>query len=194
MTLKETKPEESETKFETKVKPTGSMVKSYKKKQLKKFDFVIKEGDHVYLIEEQIKEQKRIKESVKAVVTKREEKVGKEYLVDLLGIDMVTNMYKTKIKEVIEACPKRTRDGWTTIYEKIQTKIENLHKTKQDLGINFNKPLGEYDPLDILNDLARKKRKHADDIYDYFRSTKRYNSSVQYKDHPAGTMLNKSCL
>ncbi|GJS16858.1 hypothetical protein Tco_0411330 [Tanacetum coccineum] len=76
----------------------------------------------------------------------------------------------------MQACPKRTRAGWTTIYEQIQTRMENLHKTKQELGINFNRPLREQDPLDKLNDLARKKRKHADDIYDYFKSTNRYKS------------------
>ncbi|GKB19133.1 hypothetical protein Tco_0853056 [Tanacetum coccineum] len=35
---------------------------------------------------------------VKADVAKREEEVGKEELVDLLGINVVTNVYKAKIK------------------------------------------------------------------------------------------------
>ncbi|GKC66199.1 hypothetical protein Tco_1098797 [Tanacetum coccineum] len=188
---------------------------------------------------------------VKADVAKREEEVGKEELVDLLGIDVVTNVYKAKIKydkhcdkmlnrraqsritnydvftrkgsitlkvyredgsdevipnlkaselhlaewrEVMQAFTKRTEAGWTTIYEQIQIRTENLHKTKQELGIDFNKPLGEHDPLDKLNDLARKKRKHDDDIHDYFRSTKRYKSLVWYEDHPAGTVLNEPCL
>ncbi|GJT63776.1 hypothetical protein Tco_1015256 [Tanacetum coccineum] len=33
--------------------------------------------------------------------------------------------------------------------------------------------MSKQDPIIKLNDLARKKRKHADDIHDYFRSTKR---------------------
>nr|GEX95160.1 hypothetical protein [Tanacetum cinerariifolium] len=55
-------------------------------------------------------------------------------------------------------------------------------------------PLSEQDPLDRLNDLENKKRKHADDIYDFFRANKRLNSSVQYKDHPAGTVHNEPVL
>ncbi|GJW18046.1 hypothetical protein Tco_0025482 [Tanacetum coccineum] len=65
MTLKETE-EESETNSEFEVRPTSSMVESSKKKKLNKFDFVTEEGDHIHFTEEQIKEQKRIEESVKA--------------------------------------------------------------------------------------------------------------------------------
>ncbi|GKB72479.1 hypothetical protein Tco_0933891 [Tanacetum coccineum] len=205
----------------------------------------------VMLTDEHIKEKKRIKESINADMAKKEEVVGKEELVDLLGVDVVTEMYKAKIKydkycdkmlnrrmqsritncdvltrkglitlkvyrndgtdevtpnfkandlhlsewrDVMQACPKRTRAGWTSIYEKIQTRMHNLYKTEQELRIDFNKPLGEQDPLDKLNDIARKKRKHADDIHDYFRSTKRYKSSVQYEDHPARIVLNEPCL
>ncbi|GJW72809.1 hypothetical protein Tco_0132179 [Tanacetum coccineum] len=56
--------------------------------------------------------------------------------------------------------------------------------------------LGEWrkDPLDKLNDLANKKRKHADDIHDYFKSNKRLKSSVQYEDHLAGTVLHEHVL
>ncbi|GJR72335.1 hypothetical protein Tco_0084700 [Tanacetum coccineum] len=72
--------------------------------------------------------------------------------------------------------------------------MENLHKTEQELEIDFTHPLGEQDPMIKLNDHARKKRKHANDIHDHFRLTKRYKSSVQYKDHPAGTVLNEPCL
>nr|GEW43721.1 hypothetical protein [Tanacetum cinerariifolium] len=50
------------------------------------------------------------------------------------------------------------------------------------------------DPLDKLNDLANKKRKYADDIHDYFKANKRLKSSVQYKDHLLGTVLNEPFL
>ncbi|GJZ85456.1 hypothetical protein Tco_0650795 [Tanacetum coccineum] len=63
-----------------------------------------------------------------------------------------------------------------------------------ELGIDLDRPLSEQDPLDRLNDLANKKRKHADDIHDFFRPNKRLNSSVQYKDHPAGNVLNEPIL
>nr|GEW62475.1 hypothetical protein [Tanacetum cinerariifolium] len=72
--------------------------------------------------------------------------------------------------------------------------MENLHNTEHELEIDFNKPVGEQDPIIKLNDLARKKRKHADDIHDYFMYTKKYNSLVQYKDHLTGTVLNEPSL
>nr|GEW12919.1 hypothetical protein [Tanacetum cinerariifolium] len=42
---------------------------------------------------------------------------------------------------------------------------------------------GFMDPLEKLNDLTNKKRKHADDIHDYFKENKRLKSSVEYGDH-----------
>ncbi|GKA19652.1 hypothetical protein Tco_0699567 [Tanacetum coccineum] len=58
-----------------------------------------------------------------------------------------------------------------------------LHSTttKAELGINLDIPLSKQDPLDKLNDLANKKRKHIDDIHDYFKANKRLKSSVQLK-------------
>nr|GFB08267.1 hypothetical protein [Tanacetum cinerariifolium] len=72
--------------------------------------------------------------------------------------------------------------------------MDYLDETKAKLGIDFNKPLSEQDPLNKLNDLTNKKRKHDDDIHDYFRANKRLKSSVQYEDRPAGTVLNKPVL
>ncbi|GKE88386.1 hypothetical protein Tco_1565861, partial [Tanacetum coccineum] len=45
-----------------------------------------------------------------------------------------------------------------------------------------------------LNDLANKKRKHADDIHDYFKANKRLKSSVHYEDHLPGIVLNEPVL
>nr|GEY22976.1 hypothetical protein [Tanacetum cinerariifolium] len=59
-----------------------------------------------------------------------------------------------------------------------------LRTTEAELGIDLDRHLSEQDPLDRLNDLANKKRKHADDIHDFFRANKRLKSLVQYKDHP----------
>nr|GEZ50594.1 hypothetical protein [Tanacetum cinerariifolium] len=98
ITHEETKEKESETDCDAEAKLSGSMVESFRKKQLKKFDFVIKEGDHVHLIAKQIKEQKRIDESAKADMAKKEEELEKEELIDLVGIDLVTNVYKSKMK------------------------------------------------------------------------------------------------
>ncbi|GKA50349.1 hypothetical protein Tco_0743422 [Tanacetum coccineum] len=75
--------------------------------------------------------------------------------------------------------------------------MDYLCTTKAELGINIittkvNMIL--FDRRDKLNDLTNKKRKHADDIHDYFKANKRLKSSVQYGDHLAGTMLNKHVL
>nr|GEY23394.1 retrovirus-related Pol polyprotein from transposon TNT 1-94 [Tanacetum cinerariifolium] len=56
-----------------------------KKKELKKFDFVIKDEGHIYLTEEQINQQKKIDEEVKAEATKRKGEIRKEELINLLG-------------------------------------------------------------------------------------------------------------
>ncbi|GKB70576.1 hypothetical protein Tco_0931988 [Tanacetum coccineum] len=40
-----------------------------------------------------------------------------------------------------------------------------LCTTEAELGIDLDRPLSEQDPLDRLNDLENKKRKHADDIH-----------------------------
>ncbi|GJW20635.1 hypothetical protein Tco_0031257 [Tanacetum coccineum] len=45
-----------------------------------------------------------------------------------------------------------------------------------------------------MNTLTKQKRKHADDFHDYFRSTKRYKTSVQFADHQAKTVLNEPSL
>ncbi|GJU02214.1 hypothetical protein Tco_1112552 [Tanacetum coccineum] len=97
-------------------------------------------------------------------------------------------------REVVKACPNRTGKGWKTIYGQIQTRMDYLHITKAELGINLDIPLSEQDPFDKLNDLANKKRKDADDIHDYFKANKRLKSSVQYEDHLPGTVLNEPVL
>ncbi|GJW72498.1 hypothetical protein Tco_0129415 [Tanacetum coccineum] len=51
--------------------------------------------------------------------------------------------------------------------------MDYLRTTEAELGIDLNRPLSEHDPLDRLNDLENKKRKHNDDIYYFFKSNKR---------------------
>ncbi|GJX69967.1 hypothetical protein Tco_0307138 [Tanacetum coccineum] len=76
----------------------------------------------------------------------------------------------------------------------IEVRKEELVDLLAELGLNLDIPLSEWDPLDKLNDLANKKRKHVDDIHHYFKANKRVKSSVQYEDHLAGTMLNEHVL
>ncbi|GKB20658.1 hypothetical protein Tco_0854581 [Tanacetum coccineum] len=53
-----------------------------------------------------------------------------------------------------------------------ETRMDYLHETEAELGIDLDKPLSEQDPLKKLNDLAKKKRNNADDIHDYLEQTK----------------------
>ncbi|GJS62487.1 hypothetical protein Tco_0657271 [Tanacetum coccineum] len=97
MSSKDAKEEGSESDSDDTIHLTGSMVESYKKKKLKKFDFITKYGDHVHLTEEQINKQKRIKKSAKAAA-KHEVEVRREELVDLFGPDVVSKYYKAKLQ------------------------------------------------------------------------------------------------
>ncbi|GKF78299.1 hypothetical protein Tco_0230769, partial [Tanacetum coccineum] len=120
-------------------------------------------------------------------VAKKEVELRREELIDLLGFD------------VVKTCTKPRKDGSDEIIQNfkandINQRMKNLYKTEEELDMDFSKPLGEQDPIIKLNDLAKKKKKHADDIHDYFRSTKRYKSSVKYEDHRAGTILNEPSL
>ncbi|GKC23704.1 hypothetical protein Tco_1025854 [Tanacetum coccineum] len=154
--------------------PEGELIKKDKGKKAVSSKDAGKEGEHIHLTANQIKEQKRLKEIAKAEMAKKEEELVKEELIDLLGFDVVYR--EDEIDEVI-----------------LDLKSSDLHLSKLR-EIDFSKPFSEQDPLDKLNDLARKKRKHVDDIHDYFRSTKKFKSSVQYEDHPARTVLNNPCL
>nr|GEV21462.1 hypothetical protein [Tanacetum cinerariifolium] len=242
MSSDEAEKESTESESNEKAYVTGSMVESSKTKKLKKFDFVIKDGEHIHLTEEQINHQKKLEEEAKskeakAKAAKQEREVRKAELINLLGPEIVHKYYKYKLqydrycdlmlnrraesriiicdvvtkkgpitlkvyredgtsevipnfkasdphlgewREVVKACPNRKEKGWKTIYGQIGTRMDYLHSAK--------------DPLEKLNDLANKKRKHVDDIHDYFKENKRLKSSVQYEDHSPSTVLNKPVL
>ncbi|GKB64065.1 hypothetical protein Tco_0920251, partial [Tanacetum coccineum] len=156
--------------------PEGELIKKDKGKESMSSKDAEEEklkGDHVHFTKEQIKEQKRIEESVKANLAKQELEIR-------------------KCPITLKVFRKDGTDESFQTLKPIHTRIDYLHKTKAELGIDLDKPLGEHDPLDKLNDLARKKRKHADDIHDLFRSTRKFKSSVQCGDHHAGTVLNEA--
>nr|GEV29409.1 hypothetical protein [Tanacetum cinerariifolium] len=113
----------------------------------------------------------------------------KEELVDLLGIDVVTKYYKSKL-QYDKYCDK-------LLNRRAQSRITNydVSTKKGPITLKVYRENGtDEDPLDKLNDLAKKKRKNADDIHDYFRANKRLKSSVQYDDNPVGTVLNEPDL
>nr|GEU80824.1 hypothetical protein [Tanacetum cinerariifolium] len=149
---KETNDEESASDFEIEVRLTGSLVESSEHKHLKKFAYVNEQGETFLIIEEEIKNQKKVEQDIKADLTKKEIQLGREELIDLLGFDVVEKV-----------CPNRIGAGWTTIYSRIQTRMENLHKTKKKLELGFSKALGKHDQIIKLNTLAKKKRKHVHD-------------------------------
>nr|GEW61358.1 hypothetical protein [Tanacetum cinerariifolium] len=138
---------------------------------------------------ESSKEQEKLEDLAKADRAKQEVVLGKEELVDLLGIHVVTKYYKAKFQYekycdkllnkraqlIITNCDVLTRKGPITL------------KVYREDGI-------DEDHLDKLNDLEKKKRKSANDINDYFKDNKRLKSSIQYENHPAGTVLNESVL
>ncbi|GKB05207.1 hypothetical protein Tco_0833402, partial [Tanacetum coccineum] len=98
-TMPSNKDEEEETKSDSEDEYANLgdlIVESSRKQKVKKFDFVTKEGEHVHLTAEKIKEQKRIEKSLKANLAEHnEEKV--EQLIDLMGYDIVAKYYKNKL-------------------------------------------------------------------------------------------------
>ncbi|GJS47983.1 RNA-directed DNA polymerase, eukaryota [Tanacetum coccineum] len=99
MSSKDVKEEKNESDSDDDtINLTGSMAESSKKKKLKRFVFITEQGDHVHLTEEQIKEQKRIAESVKGDVAKQEVEVRKEEWIDFLGVDVVKKYYQAKLQ------------------------------------------------------------------------------------------------
>ncbi|GKD88836.1 hypothetical protein Tco_1364343 [Tanacetum coccineum] len=178
------------------------MVEPSKVKKIKKFDFVTERGKHIHLTGEEINHKKKIEEEAKAEAAKRESEIRKEERVDLLSSEVVNKCYNDKLQydkycekmlnrraeSRITNCDVLTKKGpitkgWKIIYDQIHLRMDYIYITDAELGINLDIPLSKQDPLDKLNDLTNKKRKHADDIYDYFKENKRLKSSVQYEDH-----------
>ncbi|GJX46680.1 hypothetical protein Tco_0271870 [Tanacetum coccineum] len=124
-------------------------------------------------------------------------------IVDLLGIDVMTqyynmkllydkycdNMLKRRKSSNITNCDVLTQKG--PISQKVHredgisevisnVKVSDLHLAEWR-EIDFNKPLKEQDPLNELNDLA-KKRKRTRDSTDHSKSAKKHKSSVQHEE------------
>nr|GEX13456.1 hypothetical protein [Tanacetum cinerariifolium] len=167
---------------------TGSMSESSRIKKVKKFNFVTEDGKHIHLTKEQINQQKKIKEEAKAKAAKHESEVRKEKLVDILGPKVVNKYYNDKLQydRYYDKMLNRKQNQ-----KSICSRMDYIHITKAELDINMDIPLSKQDPLDKLNDLANKKRKHADDIHYYLKENKKLKSSVQYEDHLAGIVLNE---
>nr|GEU96543.1 hypothetical protein [Tanacetum cinerariifolium] len=101
---------------------------------------------------------------------------------------MTCSMVKSSKEKKLKKFDFVTKDGREDdTYEVIPNfKVSDLHLSEWREVMK--------DPLDKLNDLANKKRKHVDDIHDYFKATKRLKSLVQYGNHLPGTVLNEHVL
>nr|GEZ22535.1 hypothetical protein [Tanacetum cinerariifolium] len=98
MSLEEAEKESTENNFDEEAHVTGSMVKSFKEKKLKKFDFVTEDGRNINLSKEQINNQKKLEEEAKAEAAKQEREVRKTDLIDLLGPEVVHKYYNYKLQ------------------------------------------------------------------------------------------------
>ncbi|GJU55190.1 hypothetical protein Tco_1228904 [Tanacetum coccineum] len=139
---------------------TGSMVESSKQKKLIFFDFVTEEGEHMHLTAHQIKEQKRLNETTKVEMANKQEEVVKEELIDLLFFEVVTSYYIAKLQKGPITLKVYREDGNDEVIPDFKAMC--LHLTGMErakLGIDFSKPLIEQEPLDKLNDLAKKEEK-----------------------------------
>ncbi|GJX62044.1 hypothetical protein Tco_0294944 [Tanacetum coccineum] len=186
------------------------MVESSKKKEFKKFNFVTKSEEHVHLTKEHISAQKKIDEEAKAEAARREGEMRKEELIDLLGPEVVKKYYNDKLqydkycdkmlnrraKSRITNCDILTRNGLITlkVYREDDTSEIILEFKASDLHLREWREVVKVYPKKRLNDQENKKRKHANDIHDFFKASKRLKSSVQYKDLPAGIVLNEPVL
>nr|GEU32112.1 hypothetical protein [Tanacetum cinerariifolium] len=150
----------------------SSMVKYSKKKELKKFYLFTESGEHVHLTEEHISAHKKIEEEAKAEMPDIKGlitlKVYREDDTSKIILEFkASDLHLDEWREVVTACPNKKGKGWTSIYKQIQERMDYLRTTEAELGIDLDRPLCEQDPLDRLNDLENKKRKHADDTYDF---------------------------
>ncbi|GJY91868.1 hypothetical protein Tco_0507650 [Tanacetum coccineum] len=89
----------------------------------------------------------------------------------------VSDLHSEEWREVLQACPDKSKKGWKTIYDLVKTRVDQLTQTEQEFKIELNQPLKEQDPLNELINLANKKRKRTSDLRDHSRSTKKHKSS-----------------
>ncbi|GJZ69640.1 hypothetical protein Tco_0633190 [Tanacetum coccineum] len=99
MSSKDAKEESTKSDYDDEtIHVPGSTVESSKKKELKRFDFITEDREHVHLTKEQISAQKKIEEDAKAEAASREGEIRKEELIDLLGPEVVKKYYNDKLQ------------------------------------------------------------------------------------------------
>nr|GEV08245.1 hypothetical protein [Tanacetum cinerariifolium] len=181
----------------------SSLFETSKQKPLKRFTYINEKGETFQMTQEEIENQKGIKQAEKADVVKSEIKKGKalgkitnynvlsrgkgpitlkvymdDGLREIIQKFKASDLHLGEWKEVMDACHKRTGAGWTTIFTQMRQRLDALHKAKIKIEVDLTKPLEEQDQILKLNVLAKYKRNNVDDLHDYFKSTKRYNKLV----------------
>ncbi|GJS46951.1 hypothetical protein Tco_0597072 [Tanacetum coccineum] len=139
MSSKDTEDEETESDSEDDhANPAEIMTKSSEKKKLKKFSFVTEGGEQIYLTTEKIKEQKRIEESLNAELAKQEVEKLKSELVDLMGIDVVTQYYNKRLMYIkyYDKVLKRRKNSKITNCYVLTTKGPITLKVYREDGTN----------------------------------------------------------
>nr|GEX53992.1 hypothetical protein [Tanacetum cinerariifolium] len=104
--------EKSNSDSDAETIPSGTLEESSKSKPLTKFTYITKKK--VYRDDD-----------------------SEEIIYDFKNSDL----HLDKLKEVMDACPKRTEAGWNTIYTHMRQKHDAIHKTKQELELNLSRPL-----------------------------------------------------
>ncbi|GKB52352.1 hypothetical protein Tco_0903105 [Tanacetum coccineum] len=175
--------------------PEGEHIKKDKGKKGMSFEEAAKESTESDSDDEaHVTGSMKLEEEAKAEAAKQEGDVRKAELIDLLGLEVVHKKGPITFKVYREDGTYEVILNFKVSDLHLGTRMDCIHTTKAELGINLDIPLSKQDPLDKLNDLANKKRNHVDNIHDYFKANKRLKSSVQYEDHLPGTMLNEHVL
>ncbi|GJZ86886.1 hypothetical protein Tco_0658496 [Tanacetum coccineum] len=125
-------------------------------------------GEHVHLTKEQISTQKKIEEEAKAEAAKREGEIRKEELIDILSPEVVNKYYNDKLQ-----------------YDRYCDKMLNRRAKSRITNCDILTRKGEW--REVVTAYPNKKGNGS-------LTNKRLKSSVQYKDHPTGTMLNEPIL
>ncbi|GJY12063.1 hypothetical protein Tco_0381372 [Tanacetum coccineum] len=81
----------------------------------------------------------------------------------------VNDLHVGEWKQVLDACPKRTRLVWKDIYTQMRKRIDDINKKAEELELDHSRPLEEQDPIIRVSLVVTRKRKSADELHDYFK-------------------------
>nr|GEV62404.1 hypothetical protein [Tanacetum cinerariifolium] len=209
MSHEEAVEEESDSDLDAKSRPSGTLEESSKSKPLQNSPTSLKKNVVEMVHKDKVKYDKyylmMLNRRVQGKITNYDVltrgkghinlKVYKDDgLSEIIYNFMISDLHFGEWKDVTNACPKRTRARWSTIYTHMRQKLDAPHKTKQELELVLSIPLEEQDLIIKQNLLTKKKKKNDHDLHDYFKSTKRYKKSVQYGDSQTRAVLNESTL